>query len=409
MTERKPAYRKLRTAKELQRLMQRHYLEGRYLRLGRPVAWVTSGAPVEPLRAMGVLPIYPENYGALCGAQRVAVTLCQAAEERGYSLDLCSYARSHLGSVFDPKKAPMSGLPKPDLLICCGNICDTVIKWYQALAEHYGIPLFVLDTPFVYGEAPDEAAVAYVQEQLEDMVAFLERHTRRRLRLSRLEEVVGLSREATRLWTEIRMACKARPSPLNAPDLFVNMAPIVVLRGTPEAVRFYQNLKAEVEERVEQGIGAVPDERYRLLWDNIAIWYRLYGFYRIFSEQGACFVVDTYTGAWSADLQPGDLFTSMARTYTGVLLNQGVGPRARHMVNLAREFQVDGFVMHLNRSCKPYSLPQLEIKRIVQEETGLPGLLLEADHTDSRVYAEEPIRTRVQAFLETLAARSEAV
>ncbi|MGQ9585224.1 MAG: 2-hydroxyacyl-CoA dehydratase subunit D [Anaerolineae bacterium] len=402
-----PAYRKLRTARELQLLMQKHYVESRYLRLGRPVAWVTSGAPVEPLRAMGIFPIYPENYGALCGAQRAAVRLCQIAEGRGYSLDLCSYARSHLGSVMAPKSAPMSGLPRPDLLICCTNICDTVVKWYQVLAEHYRIPLFVLDTPFVYGDGPDEAAVTYVRAQLEDMVAFLERHTGRTLRWSRLREVMERSQEATALWKDIRMACRARPSPLNAPDLFVNMAPIVVLRGTTEALRFYRKLKAEVLERVEKGIGAVPDERYRLLWDNIAIWYRLYRFFRFFSQEGACFVVDTYTGAWSTDLHPGEPLESLARTYTAVLLNQGAVPRARHMVQLAREFQVDGFVMHLNRSCKPYSLPQLEIKRIVQAETGLPGLLFEADHTDSRLYAEEPIRTRVQAFLETLATRKD--
>jgi len=403
----KPSYRKLQTAKELQRLMEKHYVQGRYLRLGRPVAWVTSGAPVEPLRAMGILPIYPENYGALCGARRAAVTLCQVAEGQGYSLDLCSYARSHLGSVLEPQAAPMSGLPRPDLLICCTNICDTVVKWYQVLAEHYDIPLFVLDTPFVYGEEPDQAAVAYVRAQLEEMIAFLERHTGRTLRASRLRQVMERSQEATTLWKEIRMACKARPSPLNAPDLFVNMAPIVVLRGTAEAVRFYRRLKAEVLERVERGVGAVPGERYRLLWDNIAIWYRLYRFFRFFSREGACFVVDTYTGAWSADLHPGEPLESLARTYTGVLLNQGTLPRARHMAQLARDFGVDGFVMHLNRSCKPYSLPQLEIKRMVQAETGLPGLLFEADHTDSRVYAEGPIRTRIEAFFETLAVREE--
>jgi len=34
-------------------------------------------------------------------------------------------------------------------------------------------------------------------------------------------------------------------------------------------------------------------------------------------------------------------------------------------------------------------------------ETGVPGLMIEADMADSRAYAEEPVRNRVQAFLET--------
>jgi len=34
-------------------------------------------------------------------------------------------------------------------------------------------------------------------------------------------------------------------------------------------------------------------------------------------------------------------------------------------------------------------------------ETGVPGLMIEADMADPRAYAEEPVRNRVQAFLET--------
>src|SRR5512136_2495387 len=112
-------YKKLKTAAELQRLMQWHYTSLRLPRLGRKLAWVTSGAPVEILRAMGILVAYPENYGALCGAQHQAVTLCQAAEAQGYSPDLCSYARSSLGSILQPEQAPLNGLPRPDMLIAC--------------------------------------------------------------------------------------------------------------------------------------------------------------------------------------------------------------------------------------------------------------------------------------------------
>ena len=75
----------------------------------KPVAYVTSGAPVEILETMGVLTLYPENYGALCGAQRVAVKLCQVAEAAGYSPDLCSYARGHIGSVMQPQGAGSPG------------------------------------------------------------------------------------------------------------------------------------------------------------------------------------------------------------------------------------------------------------------------------------------------------------
>jgi benzoyl-CoA reductase/2-hydroxyglutaryl-CoA dehydratase subunit BcrC/BadD/HgdB len=72
------------------------------------------------------------------------------------------------------------------------------------------------------------------------------------------------------------------------------------------------------------------------------------------------------------------------------------------MIELIREYEVDGFVMHSNRSCKPYSLGQYDIKRIVSAETGVPGLIIDADMCDSRYYSEEQIRNRIDAFIEQL-------
>ena len=381
--------------------MTRHYGLLRYERLTKPMAYVSSGAPAEILRAMGFGITYPENYAALCGSQKVASDLCQVAESHGYSQDLCSYARTHLGSILQPKSAPMKGLPRPALLLCSNNICGTVLKWFQVVAEIHDVPLFVIDTPFVHQQL-EAHTLAYVTTQMEDLIRLLEKRFRKRFSERKLRKVVALSNETVKLWREIREMCKASPSPLNAPDLFVNMAPIVVLRGTKAAVDFYRDLRDEVRERVEAGIWAVPRERYRLLWDNIPIWYRLYRFFQHFVDRDACFVVDTYTGAWSSEIESGELLESLAHAYTQVLLNIGYRQRAEQMIGLVEEYDVDGFVMHSNRSCKPYSLGQYEIKRIVSERTGVPGLIIEADMCDSRAYADAPVKTRIQAFMEML-------
>lgn len=397
-----PKYQRLKTAKDLNRMMTGYYTKAKLLARVKPVAWVASAVPVEILVAMGILPLYPENYGAICGARRVAVQLCQVAEEQGYSPDLCSYAISHIGSVLDSGEAPMGGLPRPDLLICSNNICGTVLKWYEALADHYRIPLFVLDAPFMHGERLEEHVVNYVATQLEELIAWLEKHTGRRLKQKKFMETLALANQAVQLWIEIRELGAHRPSPLNAPDLFTQMAPIVVLRGTRQAVDHYRRLKREVEERVNKGIGAVPVERYRLLWDNIAIWYHLFRFYRFFAQQGACFVVDTYTNAWAMRVELDEPLEGLARTYTSIYINQSLRARAQVMLDLARRFAVDGVVMHSNRSCKPFSLGQYHLQRIVREELNLPTLVIEADMCDWRVYAEEPVKNRIQAFMEML-------
>jgi len=396
-------YRKLETSKDLTRLMTRYYATRKVVGKVRPLAWVTSGAPVEILVGMGVATVYPENYGALLGAQKAAVPLAQVAEEQGFSPDLCSYARCHVGSVLDPQNAPQGGLPKPDLLVASNNICGTVIKWYQALAQQLRIPFFLLDAPYQHDPGLPDHTQQYVAAQLEDLIAWVTTHTGRKLNQRKFEQALQYSNEAVTLWREIRELCQARPSPLNAPDLFLTMAPIVVLRGTKDAVTFYRKLKAEVEERVARGEGAIVEERYRLLWDNIAIWYRLFRLFSLFTDAGACFVVDTYTNAWSVSVDTGDPILGLARTYSTVYINQSLQARADLMADLVRRFDVDGMVFHSNRSCKPYSLGQYEVLEEIGRRTGVPGLILEADMCDTRLYADEPIKNRIQAFLDLLA------
>jgi benzoyl-CoA reductase/2-hydroxyglutaryl-CoA dehydratase subunit BcrC/BadD/HgdB len=402
-------YRKLETSKDLTRLMTRYYATRKLVGKVQPLAWVTSGAPVEILVGMGVATVYPENYGALVGAQRAAVPLAQVAEEHGFSPDLCSYARCHVGSVLNPKNAPQGGLPRPDLLVACNNICGTVIKWYQALAQELNVPLFLLDAPYQHEPGLADHTVQYVASQLEEMIAWVTRYTGRKLNEKKFAQALRLSNQAVTLWREIRELCQAHPSPLNAPDLFLTMAPIVVLRGTRDAVVFYQKLKAEVESRVVRGEGAILEERYRLLWDNIAIWYQLFRLFSLFTEGGACFVVDTYTNAWSVSVDTDDPMLGLAQTYATVYINQSLQARAELMADLVERFAVDGMVFHSNRSCKPYSLGQYELLEQVSQRTGVPGLILEADMCDTRLYAEEPIKNRIQAFLDLLESRPSSI
>ena len=395
-------YPRLQSLKEITNVMTRYYVQRKVMARFKPLAYVTSGAPVEILEAIGILTLYPENYGALCGARKVAVELCQIAEMAGYPADLCSYARCHVAAAMQPGAAPLNGLPRPDLLVCCSNICGTVLKWYEALAELYDVPLFLLDVPFQRQAPPEPHIVAYVADQMHELVDWLESHTGCRLKGKKFRAVLELSRQAIALWQEVLAFGQHRPSPINAPDLFVAMAPIVSLRGTRQALDCYLRFKAELEERVAQSVGAVPGERYRLLWDNIAIWYRLYRFFRPFMDAGACFVADTYTNAWTVELDADEPFTGLARAYTGVFINIGLPARLETVTNLARRFEADGMVMHANRSCKPFSITQSDVRDVLREELGLPALILDADMCDSRLYNEGATRERVAAFLEML-------
>ena len=400
---------RLRASRKMKELMTRYYLGAKMAEgTDKKIAWITSGGPVEPLIAADIIPIYPENHGAMLGASRMSVELCEVAEGMGYSRDLCSYARGDIASALTKKSPIPGGLPKPDFLLACNNICGTVLKWYQSLSRIFNVPLFLLDTPFTHHQVVPEGLL-YVRRQFEELISFIESMTGKRFDRERLGEVLRLSGESALLWKEVLGLCAHRPSPMSCFDGFINMAPIVTLRGTREVVDFYRDMKVELQERIDRGIGAVPQENFRLLWDNIPIWYKMRELSDLFASYGACLVADTYTSAWVFEgIETQDPLEGLTKAYTGVYLNIGIDLMIEKVLGLMKTFAVDGLIIHSNRSCKPYSLGQYDIQRIILEKTGTPSLILEADMTDARVYSDAQVKTRVEAFMETLENRRAA-
>jgi benzoyl-CoA reductase/2-hydroxyglutaryl-CoA dehydratase subunit BcrC/BadD/HgdB len=73
------------------------------------------------------------------------------------------------------------------------------------------------------------------------------------------------------------------------------------------------------------------------------------------------------------------------------------------MRTMIDDFSIDGVILHSDRSCKPYSLGQIDQRDRLVSEVGVPALLLEADHNDPRVWAEEQSLARIEAFVEVMA------
>ena len=403
----------IRATETLQQIMIEYYMEAKMAEgTKRKLAWVTSGAPVEILYAADVIPLYPENHAALCGARKVAVELCSVAEDHRFSRDLCSYARTDFGSIYGGT-SPIGGLPKPDFLLCCNNICGTVTKWYQHLERELNVPLIFIDVPFEHdGVSPE--AIAYVRKEIENAITAVGEIIGKPIDMDRFRETLTLSFRSTVLWGEVLDLLAHRPSPMSAFDAFVHMALVVVMKGTQKCIGYYEKvLIPEIKQRVADGIAAVPGERFRLGWDNIAIWFKLRELSIKFAEHKACLAAATYTHEWAAasnlrsSASTDDPLNAMAEVYASAgYINSGIETRTKTLLKMAEKFSLDGFVMHSDRSCKAYSLMQYDLAKILAEESNIPVLIIEADHCDSRAYADEQINTRIDAFMETLAGRA---
>ncbi|MBS3887496.1 MAG: 2-hydroxyacyl-CoA dehydratase family protein [Firmicutes bacterium] len=367
-----------------------------------PVAWCSSIAPVEFLRAMDVLPLFPENHGALIGARKMGVELAEAAEMVGYANDICSYVRVDIGHILTGK-SPVDGLARPDFLVCCNNICSTVVKWYENLAHHFQVPLFLLDTPFNHGLQIPEYSLNYVEAQLREFIPWLEDVTGKKFDEQRFKEVAMVSKQTSSLWRDVLELAKHKPAPFTAFDTFNYMSPIVTMRGTPEALEYYRLLKEELLQKVAAGEAAVTGEKYRLLWNGIPVWFAMRPMLQLFAKYKANLVCSTYTNAWVLDFDPDNLLRSMAEAYTAILINQSLDLKFGNLEKLLQEFELDGIIHHSNRSCKPYCFGLYDLSRRLQAGSqSIPEMIFDGDQTDPRHFSWAQFETRFQSFIETL-------
>ncbi len=370
----------------------------------KPVAWMTAVAPVELCVAMDVLPVFPENYGAFFAARGTAQELCDAAIARGYSEDLCTYALSNLGSMFLNKGlTETKGLPKPDLLIATQYGCISHLKWWEEMARLLDVPLFILDSAHTLEDELMPHQVRYFKLQLKKCIAFLENVLGKRMDYDRLEAVINLSGEAGRFWEEALKLRRNRPCPMGPMEVYTHMAVAVTLCGSNDAVDHYRMLFEEISRRADSKIGAVPEERFRLIWDFFPLWYQL-GLFRKFEEEGAVFVADVYGTAFSSDMDGSDALGSLVDRYCRqeTATRTGSTGRAEEYCRLIEEYGVDGIVFHSNRSCRFFSPRQLDMERIIRERYELPTLAFHGDMTHPEWFSEEQVNSRIMTYLEVL-------
>ena len=380
---------------------------------GRRVAWCTSVGPAELLHSFGFEVYFPENHGALLGASRKANEYIPRANAAGYSPEICSYLTSDVGA-FLAGETPLTGayglesVPTPDVLVYNTNQCRDVQDWFGFYARHFDVPMIGIQSPMQVGEVTDDL-VASLVPQYRALLPVLERVSGRRFDPDRLAEVMGRATRTTHLWEKVLGTMRQQPSPLTFFDTTIHMAPAVVLRGLPEAVAYYEELLAELEQRVADGVGAVDGERFRLYWDGMPVWGRLRELAAFFQQLQASIVVSTYCNSWVfSAFDAGRPFESMARAYLELFITRSDPAKEDVMAGLYEEFGVDGVVYHDAKTCPNNSNTRYGLPQRLRERTGVPFTIVYGDLNDLRCFSEEQAKTSVEAFLEQLGAGSAA-
>ena len=404
----------VKSKESLTALMTRYYSENHALAIaGKFVAWIAIIVPVEILKGFDIVVAVPENHAAMCAARGVGASQAERAERLGYSMDLCSYARIDLGTAFaNGEGSPSMGLPRPNLVISNTNNCSLLVKWFDIYRREFAIPHFVLDVPFCY-EPQRETDREYIIDQFGDLIRFLEKITGQSFDIEKVEEAVRHTDEANAHWKRFLSHAARHPSGITVFDTFIHMAPFITsFRGTPELSRHMKLLADEAEELAENNIVPVPGEKYRLLWDNIAPWHQLRAMSTRLRDLSATICSASYTscvGTVEGELDcyrydGGDPLSYLARIQNFSVCPYGMDLRFKVMGETIERLKIDGVVFSSNRSCKPYSLMQMDLERSVKEKYGIPTIMIDVDHADSRKYNESNVFLKLEALIEEIEA-----
>ena len=378
---------------------------------GAFVVWIAIVVPVELFAGFeNVVFAAPESHAATSAAKGAGTAQCEKAENRGFSMDLCSYARIDIGTHFDEgKDSPVRGLPHPDLLISNNNNCSLLVKWFDVYHREKGVPHFMLDVPFCYGPQK-EKDLNYILGQYQDLIKTIQEMTGQVFNIERVKQAVNFTAEGIKHWKRFLSHAACRPAGITAFDSFVHMVPYLTLRGTKDFVAHCKLIADEVEQQIANGIYPVPHEKYRLLWDGIAPWHQLENMFLRLSELDANIICSPYTlcmgtreGTFKRyEYDKANPLAYLARTQNNSWCPYGLDLRTRAISEAVETMGIDGIVFASNRSCKVYSIMQMDQQRHFSSKRSIPTVMIDIDHADVRKYSEANVFLRIEALLEKI-------
>jgi len=384
-------YRRIRNAKEA----------------GRPLAYTTALGPTELLYAMGVEVCMPENYVTICCAKQMAKGFCQEAEKRGLSPDLCSYTRCGLGMMYE-NDGPMGALPKPDFIVSLVSACDPHSKWWEMEARYFGVPLFTIDAPYNFNGRIQSHHKAWMISEFKRLIRFVEEQTGLGFDEDRFKACVQTSGEAHAVFTKIQDLRRNVPAPRGMREMLGDLFYLITQAGRKESVDYYHKVLRSTRQKADRQESAIGEERLRLYFHNIPLWFNLQTLDWL-ASQGAAVAMDFYTNhIWHGFFFDGGVFDSddpfenLASKWLCFDNHTGLPVKVARAVRAAREWRCQGAVFFSNRSCKVYSIGQEEHKRVLDKELGIRSFSFEAEMADPRSFDMDRWKEHVRMFLDLL-------
>jgi len=376
--------------------------------------------------------LYEQTYckgESLYDKEHVIGTMCvQVPDELIYAagavpVRLCNgfYSDDQIGAEFMPAKscslvkATLGMLDKKSTLPFADKITDIVLpatcdqkRKSSAMIRDMGYDVYNIEVPPV---KESEEARIYWRSSIYKFALSLKKMTGKRITKASLKEALLKVADAQKAFRTLHELRKQAPGVFLGKDLLMvtNAYFFDKIENWTLAVN---KLIVELEQRKEDNFFATQRRAPRILFTGSPAIFPNLKLPLLIEESGGLIVADETCSSnrmlndmvavdeWDTENMVASIADNYLKPCTCPIFTEN-DDRKRKLINMAKEFAVDGIVYQAFSGCQVYQMEHSSISKALQE-AGVPMLFVESDYSPDDM---GQLSTRIEAFIESLKAR----
>ncbi len=336
-------------------------------------------------------------------ADAIQVGLCAGAEagteqaEQIIPRNTCALIKSFVGF----KMAKICPFTESCDIVIGETTCDGKKKAYEAFNEL--TPTYVMEVP----QTKSKAALELWKSEIRRYIAKIEEVTGNTITAEKLKHGIEIANAKRRVLQRLTKLRAASPAPISGRDaLLINQ---ISFYDDPERFTTKMNeLCDELETRIAGGQGVVDKNTPRLLLSGCPMAVPNWKLPYVTESAGAVIVgEESCIGTRNfRDLvdESGttldEMIDALAERYMQIdcACFTPNTERLENVTALAKDMRADGVIHYSLLFCQPYSHEAMKVDKALQDQ-GIPMISIETDYSMEDV---EQLKTRIEAFVETL-------
>lgn len=375
---------------------------------GRPIILCSPNVPQEMIYAMGAVPLPVDSLPTRLASSDRSFRYIDISEQY-VPTTVCSINKVNFGTIFSGDLGFV-----PAAMVYCSLPCDSSRSTYPAMADYlnrtYGVPVFVVDTPW----RKDDAGYKYIAGNLKRAYEFLLNVLHKEHDPEAMAHYLRNSNRVEELMCLIGDMRKQVPCPQGGRLLTLN-GMVTCCMGSEYMLQYVETQYKETKKLFDakQSVLKSGRERYRVLFMQNMMWN--YGSVMDWMEKefDACTVLNgfPFLGREQIDdvYDEEEIWMGLAKRCMGSPMVHSVcGPGTAYadgLEHIMEDFTIDVGLFAGHVGCKHSWAMQRMATDIVEKKHGAPCLTFDLDAGDIRYKSEADVKAAIYDFFDTLAAR----